>query len=340
MGVLRVAWVISQSFCLHFALDKLWVSWHVVHYLLAWLAEASVDLKFLVGYPRSIWFLETFTVAHLIILILAWIVNSVTLDTWISCTVLTRSKPGLNCCRVTVNWVLATTSRSCLGPSKLLSSELTSIAVIMVNCDLLIPLLVLECLPYQRLVVWVHNTCISTLSLSYLINMGVAWHARLNASIWVLTRVPWMVTRLLMIDMEFGIWKLPTVHLIFWTFIHISGARWNVSRWVKRYQSVSPWTVASTSACWLRAHRSINPTVYLLTRIHHLSMCSMRSMSVSTSFLLEASMFETATCHVVLDHQRFLSMNSATLVVCGSIIVKLWMLLSNYLRVAALAVSW
>lgn len=127
--------------------------------------------------------------------------------------------------------------------------------VIMINCNLLVSLLVLQRLSHQRLIVRADDAGIGTrgLALSQLVQLVVAGHARLHAAVRVLARVTRMVASLFLVDVELGVGELPTVHLILLAALDIAGAWRHVPLWIERNKSVSPGPITGARARRLRA---------------------------------------------------------------------------------------
>lgn len=88
----------------------------------------------------------------MIILILTRVVRPIALEPGVAGAVLARAHPRLNSGGsggVAVDRVLTSARRSGLRPSELLTTELTIVAVFCVDCNLLVPLLILQSLPYK-----------------------------------------------------------------------------------------------------------------------------------------------------------------------------------------------
>lgn len=190
--VLGIPRIISQILGLHFVFNKLRICWNVIDDFLSRLAKTSGHLQFLIGYSWRIRFLHPFTWTHLIVLILTWIVRSVALEPRVGArTVLAGTNSRLNGGWVTIDGILTTTCRASLGPSELLTTELTIVTVFSINSNLLVPLLILQCLSHKWFVIRLYDASICTRNfvLSKLTKLLVARHTRLDATVWMLTRI-------------------------------------------------------------------------------------------------------------------------------------------------------
>lgn len=130
---------------------------YIANNLLTWLTKASIYLQFLISNSGSIWFLlESLTRWHLFILVIARIIGSITLKTWItscSCTILACSDSWLKSNWISVHWILASTSWASLRPSKLSCSKLSCLTIILVYCDFLVPFLIFQSLSYKWFII-------------------------------------------------------------------------------------------------------------------------------------------------------------------------------------------
>ena len=211
LGVLGVPGVVPQVLGFHFVFYQLGVSGHVADDLLAWLTEASVDLQFLVADARSIrLLLQSLAGTHLLVLVIARVVGSVALEPRVasgSRAVLTSSQARLQSPWVSIHWVLTSTRRACLRPPELSRTKLPCLAVVLVNCNLLVSLLVFQSLSNEWFIVLSDYAAVDIrlhLGLSQLVELLVAGEARLHTAVWVLTGISGVVA--LLVEVCLGIW--------------------------------------------------------------------------------------------------------------------------------------
>jgi hypothetical protein len=200
---------VTQILGLHFVLNQLWICWYILDNLLARLAQASVDRELLVRYLGSIWFLvrrHSLTRVHRMIVgvTIGRAGHSVCLWVWL----VARSYSSLWTCLISVNRVLAAGSWSAMASTKLSSSTRHSHRrIVLILCNLVISLLVLECLSYEWFVFRVHEAGIaSDLILCELI-VGV--ESRGDAVVRGLAGVARMGA--LLIDLKLGVRELSRV---------------------------------------------------------------------------------------------------------------------------------
>ena len=168
----------------------------------------------------------------------------------------------------------------------------------------------------------------------------VAGHARLHATVGVLAAVSWMI-RFIIVQIWFHIWQFSAIKLI-WLLscFQVASTWWYISSRIEWNQAIVSWSVTSPRARGLGAEWASHPSNHLVTGKSRSTICLNSVLIIPRLISVTANLsrlLQTIAYKVILNHEGFLSLHVGTRVRHVSICVQFLVLLPNNFWVAALA---